>query len=361
MAALKRLSAPVLVLLSVAVAPFAADAQVFLLKPYGVNVTTDVVYDGVNGLTLDVYEPTGGPGVPALKPGFVMAHGGAWIAGNKDDSTFENPAQDGDFNTPMQEYAREFAKRGYVVVNINYRQFDDPGFGSYVPNGLLAAANMTPITNGLNALFSPSSVSEATVRKELELAVEDTVTAINWLITNAGTYGVDTTRIAVGGYSAGAFNSLFAAHVANAPVAAVWSNSGSLGGGGNEALYLDSGDTVPTIAFHGTNDTVLSYAPFGNPLRLELIAEAIPHEFYAMTGEDHYYLRTGIVANAPSRSVPDTQENLLSEFMYDQMDLQNLVVPSLPASKPWAAALLAAGLMLAGGFLVRTRPRGQRR
>ncbi len=338
---------------------FNAGAQRFLDKDYGVQVITDVVYDSTHGLTLDVYRPTGAD-VPAIKPGFIMVHGGAWILGDKDDSTFENPLQAGDFSTPMQEFASEFAKRGYVCVNINYRQFDDPNFGSYTSSGLLAAANITPITNTLNGLLGPSSVTEATTRKELELAVEDTLTAINWLIANANTYGIDTSRIAVGGYSAGAFNSLLAGYVGNAPVAAIWSNSGSLGGGGNEALYLDASDSIPAILFHGDADAILPFNTYGDPLRAELIAENIPHEYYAMTGEDHYYLRTLVVTDSPDRDVPDTQENLLADFMYDQMSLDAIPV-AMPASSSIGLLFSLTLLSFTGALILLRSLRTRRR
>ena len=76
---------------------YIAHAQLpFLGKPFGVSVTTDVDYgDGtidfltspiIVDLFLDLYEPTGA-GVPALKPGLVLVHGGAWLLGAKDSST----------------------------------------------------------------------------------------------------------------------------------------------------------------------------------------------------------------------------------------------------------------------------------
>jgi alpha/beta superfamily hydrolase len=328
-----------------------AQGQTFKSKSYGVSVTSNIIYDGTNSLTLDIYEPTGA-GVPALKPGMVLAHGGAWALGSKDSSTFSGG---GLFNTPMHEYAAEFAKRGYVCVSINYRKLTDGGF-TFTPTGTLTGAGLdfTGSASLINALLA-TSFTDGQVTAVFEQATDDTVTAIQWMVTNSATYGIDPSRIAVGGYSSGAFNSLWAAHVVGAPVAAVWTNSGNMFGNGNEALALST-STVPTISFQGDADTVV--VPGGASLALKnaLISEGFPHEYYTMSGATHYYLRTNSVPETPVRGVPaPLLEDLVSDFMYAQMNLSGLA-PGAPAQSNRGLVILVVSIVgLAGLWMYRRR------
>jgi hypothetical protein len=57
-------------------------------------------------LVLDIYKPKLDSN--CLRPIVVLVHGGAWFAGSKED-------------VYMKLMSREFAKKGWVVANINYR------------------------------------------------------------------------------------------------------------------------------------------------------------------------------------------------------------------------------------------------
>ena len=93
----------------------------FLDKTCSVRVTRDVQYASgrinVNStpsdrpLCLDVYEPENVP-TGSLRPGLIMAFGGAFHRGSKETDEFDN---DGHRNTPVAEYCREFARRGYAA------------------------------------------------------------------------------------------------------------------------------------------------------------------------------------------------------------------------------------------------------
>jgi acetyl esterase len=117
---------------------------------HGVQVVRDVPYlpTGQAAHTLDVYLPEGRG--PEPRPVVLYVHGGAFRILSKET------------HWPM---ALAFARRGYVVFNINYR---------------LAPADPYPA------------------------AVEDVCAAYAWVVTHAERYGGDILRLALAGESAGA-------------------------------------------------------------------------------------------------------------------------------------------------------------
>jgi len=109
---------------------------------------SDLVYAqrGETNLKADVYVPKGEGAFPSV----LMVHGGGWRFGSK---------------LHMIGHARNLAKNGYVVVNINYR---------------LAPKHKFPAQ------------------------IEDCREAVRWMRQHADEYKIDTDRIAGYGYSAGA-------------------------------------------------------------------------------------------------------------------------------------------------------------
>ena len=109
-------------------------------------------YQGVlQPLLLDVWTP---PPASGPRPLIVLVHGGGFQGGTRDQ---------------WDAGAMDFATRGYVVASISYRL--RPG-------------------------------SEPLLAKATD-AIDDGMESIRWLRANAATYGIDTSRIAVMGTSAG--------------------------------------------------------------------------------------------------------------------------------------------------------------
>lgn len=132
----------------------------------GISVASRAVPDGVieyknityvrygkRELQLDVYLPRlpagSAAGGAAAVPGVVLVHGGGWRSG---------------YRTNLTPMAIELAKAGYVAATITYR-------------------------------LAPEAQYPA--------AVYDVKAAVRWLRRHAADYGVDPSRIAVGGSSAG--------------------------------------------------------------------------------------------------------------------------------------------------------------
>ena len=176
-------------------------------------------------LLLDLYQPTGD--TVDERPAIVWVHGGSFCCGDKASG-------------PSPDLANKFAKLGYVTVSINYR-LSAPGGCTGTGFGAACVA----------AVFD---------------AQHDAQAAIRWLRANADTYGIDSSRIAIGGESAGGITATLAGLRANDPggsgnpgypsnVSAFSSISGGILGG----YFVDAPDS-PGIFFHGTADGVVPYS-----------------------------------------------------------------------------------------------------
>jgi acetyl esterase/lipase len=117
-------------------------------KPADIIFKPDIVYRNINGreLVLDIFYPKK---THKRKPGVLLVFGGGWRSGDK---------------TQNHAMAIELAKKGYVAVSAEYRL-------------------------SLEAAYPA--------------AVQDLKGAIKWMRANAKKYGIDTTRIAALGCSAG--------------------------------------------------------------------------------------------------------------------------------------------------------------
>jgi len=196
-------------------------------------------------LKLDLYEPKGDN--EPFRPAIVLIHGGGFTRGDKKSDV-------------IVKFAKLFAKRGYVVVSINYR----------LSTGYIGSTDTTKIIEAVT------------------MAYEDAKAAVRWLRKNATKYRIDTNRIIVGGVSAGAITALHTAYEENegnsgnpgysSEVAACISISGAL----VDDKIMESQEP-PFIAFHGYIDIRV---PYQQALELEARAKEVGltyelHSFFA--------------------------------------------------------------------------------
>ena len=188
-------------LLVALVPPAAAGAQ-------PVDVRRDIEYGIANGkrLLLDAYVPAGAG--EERRPAVVMIHGGGWRVGDK---------------ASWQPEAERLAAKGWVAFSVNYR------------------------------LDEPSA---------FPAEVDDVQAAVRWVRAHAGEYGIDTTRIAALGDSAGGHLTAMLATLGRGPrdegarirVGAAWSPPVDLtalaGSRGNEwvrPLFGCSAESCPDV------------------------------------------------------------------------------------------------------------------
>lgn len=267
-----------LLALSLLAPPAGGDASAALLP---VGVTPDLVYGsaavrspapGRKALRLDLYQPEG-PAAPALRPGFVVIHGGGLMRG---DRRTEN----------VVELCREMAARGYVAVSIGYRLAGD----------------------------DPPGRAGTRFARTLDAAIEDAALAVAWLRRNAARHRVDPRRIAIGGSSAGATIAMRLAYGTRhgSRVAAVLSWVGGLDGG----EHLLDGGGPPLFIVHGAADERVPVAE-AHALALRARRAGIAHRI--------------VVCEALGHDVPLDRRpggaslyDHLAGFLHAQMDLARI-------------------------------------
>jgi acetyl esterase/lipase len=194
-----------------------------------VKLVTDITYGSAVDQThqreilkLDMYTPKGD--TDKKRAAIVWVHGGGFSSGDKT-------------SPELVDEANQFAMKGYVNVSINYR---------LAPNGCVGTVGPDCIEGIIEAM-------------------QDAQTAVRFLRSAAAKYGIDPTRIAIGGSSAGAITALNVGYNASNPgpgahqgfssaVEAVQSLSGAAIG------TTPGSDGAPAVLFHGTADPLVPYS-----------------------------------------------------------------------------------------------------
>jgi acetyl esterase/lipase len=149
------------------------------------GTAADLITDQPVTLLLDLYRPTGD--AATSRPLLVWIHGGAFLNGNR---------------TQMASEATAYARLGYVTASIDYR-LDTGNHCLEVQAGLYTGAVLI--------------AERARCERAILGARDDAAMAISWLRANAATYGIDPTRVAVGGSSAGAITAIHVGQTLNVP------------------------------------------------------------------------------------------------------------------------------------------------
>jgi hypothetical protein len=158
-------------------------SQTALFDSSEIQITTAVHYatsmrwpgTEMDSLRMDVYQPNPSIDPVEKRPLIVMTHGGAFLAGNRND---------------MAAYAMEMARRGFVTATISYRL------------GWNCAAT---------DIFGPCIGCQAEawrLKAAAYRAVQDNRAATRYLAHHANDLGIDTAYIFLQGESAGSIASL---------------------------------------------------------------------------------------------------------------------------------------------------------
>jgi acetyl esterase/lipase len=232
-----------------------------------VDVTTDVAYretvsatgDPVT-LALDIYEPAGD--TVERRPVVVVAHGGFFAVGDKTDA----------WGGGLQ-VAEPFARRGYVVVSIQYRT---------------RSPACLPAPSG--ELLDAEDCAAAAVD-----AYDDAFAALAWVRNNATDLRIDPDAIVPLGWSAGgslAWALAWFQGSADRPEPSGIAAAVSIAG--IPFQDLDTGELPrsarpedpPVLAFHGTADSVLPFEDAERPCR-EATEAGARCELVAFPGGGH--------------------------------------------------------------------------
>jgi acetyl esterase/lipase len=145
----------------------------------------DLVTGAPAALSMSVYTPLNDSA--PTRPLIVWIHGGAFLNGTRGQ---------------MASVAQAYARLGYVTATIDYRL--DPGNHCLeVQAGLYVGAQLV--------------AERARCERAILAARDDAAVAIAFLRANAASYRIDTTRVAVGGASAGAITAVHVGQTLNVP------------------------------------------------------------------------------------------------------------------------------------------------
>ncbi|WP_246172287.1 alpha/beta hydrolase [Sphingobacterium hotanense] len=191
-----------------------------------------IAQDTSSDRLLDLY-------LPNLKsanrlPVLVFIHGGGFSGGDK--SAKGNVA-----------LCKKIAIKGYAVVSINYYLY----LKQNKIQGASAGANMK---DGLPKAGKFHDGLETAVK----IASADTELALQWIKENAGTYALDTNRVAISGGSAGAMTALYTAYRSKQKVMPIRCVVNFWGGLSNTDDIQQNAS--PLLTFHGEQDELINVA-----------------------------------------------------------------------------------------------------
>ncbi len=148
---------------------------------YGKNISIFPAAPGLIDLKMDVYEPGGMADPMPARPLIVFMHTGSYIP-----ALINGSPTGSRFDSATVEICKQFARRGYVVANIDYRMGWNP-YGSTVD-------------------IRCGSLLQAVYR-----SIQDAKAAVRFFkadAAGANTYKIDSTKIIMGGQGTGGYMAL---------------------------------------------------------------------------------------------------------------------------------------------------------
>ncbi len=295
--------------------PIFPDVSVTSAVEYGFNANPTILNPGATQkLYMDVYQPVGD--TLSQRPVIMLAFGGAFVFGART-------------SPDIVHLCREFAKLGYVSVAIDYRLTSD-----LVSKGSQRLATLAVLK------------ASHDMRAALRFMYKDAATA--------NTYSIDTSRIYIGGVSAGSLAALHTAYLDKLheipPILA--SDTAGLGGipglSGNagyssrvagvinlcgalgETSFIEANDPI-LVSMHGTKDGTVPYGrdtvtlfnlnlPVSGSAAIHAHLDTanlqLKHAFYSWQGAGHTPFLSFITVEP---KYMDTTFRFVRDFLYEEI------------------------------------------
>ncbi len=224
-----------------------SSARTYTEKIFTSYKSSTASYGSSSGQVLTAYTPTGD--TQTNRAAVILVHGGSFTSGSR---------------ASLASTAQQLTNYGYVAFSIDYR--------------------LCPTSIAMVWTNTPSQVQEGCI----QLARQDTESAISWVRNNAAQYGVDPNKIILLGSSAGAIDSLYVGLEPLSgiqPPIAVVSDSGAILQ--PDLPAIGSVTPEPAVLFlHGSTDTVV---PTGAALATynTLQSQGIPAQWNLYQGAGH--------------------------------------------------------------------------
>lgn len=230
-------------------------------------------------LRMDAWLPDA-PAGPA--PAVVLAFGGAFLRGSKEDDSFPTAGRFGP-NTAMAEYCRRFAEEGFACFSVGYRLGgDDPAPGDTPVLTRPEAVPMERIRQVREIMGLPPATPQQ-MAGVVEAAIDDMTAAARAVIARTDEFGVDPGRVVLGGWSAGARCALYAAYAEHVPCVGVLALSGSL-----DLADVRPGPLPPLLMLSAEHD--VGYIADGTPgIVAGMRAKGCDARHIQVPGRDHWY------------------------------------------------------------------------
>ncbi len=244
-------------------------------------------------LRLDAYlpEPRAAEPVPAL----VMAFGGAFHRGSKENDAFSDGVGT---STAVADYCQHFASLGMAAFSVQYRLAQvDPEPGT----PLLTEPDKVPMSriNPVRLEMGLPPAEPRTMAEIMEAAFDDVAAAVAFIKDRAGAFGVDPARVVLGGFSAGGRCAMYVAYGKQVGVAGVVSLSGPLVPVDAAAFLADGRPKPPLLLISGERDLdyVVSFVP---ALERQFQAAGVEVRSHVLPGATHFYAAETATREGPT-------------------------------------------------------------
>ena len=269
----------------------------------GINFSGQYGTPATRDLLMDVYAPVGAD-PEAKRRAVVLAFGGAYHRGSKEDDSFEDGR-----NTPIAEYCRLLAVRGFVCFSLDYRlTSEDPDPG---PNPVLIDPEGVSRSrvDHVRTLLGLAPATSRVIADGMEAAAADVATGLRFVHANATRFGVDPDRITAGRFSAGGTSALYAVLGHGAPANGIIALSGRLEVR-DIPRHMRDASQPPILQFVAEND--LEHVSRLTPVMQARSTEVgLRHRVLRVPRAGHFYPRSAEVVDADGR-VSTVEAEMLS-------------------------------------------------